>query len=60
MLLKHSRTYAYVVIYVMPMLFAENERFLIPDSYIKLPHRDRSKCERGLAYVTNNKFSSFI
>ena len=32
MLLKQSRTYAFVVIYVMPMLFAGNKRFLIPDS----------------------------
>ena len=32
MLLKHSRTYAYIVIYVMPMLFAGNQRFLIPDN----------------------------
>ena len=32
MLQKHSRTYAYVVIYVMPMLFAGNKISLIPDS----------------------------
>ena len=31
MLLKRSRTYAYVVIYAMPMLFAGNKK--IPDSW---------------------------
>ena len=34
MFLKHSRTYAYVVIYVMPMLFAGNKRFLIPENNV--------------------------
>ena len=40
MLLKHSRTYAYVIIFLwisvlfVTKLFAENKRFLIPDMYI--------------------------
>ena len=29
-------------------------------SYIKLPHRNRSKCERGLVYVMNNNLQLYI